>query len=215
MTGQPHPPDGTRLQLIRAGAHLFGRQGYAAASTRAIAALAGTNIASIAYHFGGKEGLREACAAEFARRVRAVLPGDGPAPALDPDAAADELRAILGKVAAYLLSGNENGDLVAFMLREMADASPALAVVYDGLAEPMHRRLCALWAAAAGHEAESPATRLKVFSLIGQVIYFRIGAPIVARRMGWPSVGPAEAGAIIDVLMANLDAVLDAARKGV
>lgn len=214
MTDHPPVPDGTRLHLITAGAHLFGTRGYAAASTRAIAALAGTNIASIAYHFGGKEGLREACAAEFARRVRAELPADGPVPAGDPDAAADELRAILGKVASYLLSGTENGDLVAFMLREMADASPALAVVYDGLAEPMHRRLCALWAAATGQEAESPAVRLKLFSLVGQVIYFRIAAPIVARRMGWPSAGPAEAAAIVDVLMANLDAVLDAARKG-
>ena len=44
----------------------------------------------------------------------------------DPDAAADELRAILGKVASYLLSGTENGDLVAFMLREMADLTGAV-----------------------------------------------------------------------------------------
>ena len=35
----------------------FGEKGFAATSIREIAALAGSNIASISYHFGGKEGL--------------------------------------------------------------------------------------------------------------------------------------------------------------
>ena len=47
----------TRQALIAAGLHLFGHQGYAATSTRELAGRAQTNIASIAYHFGGKSGL--------------------------------------------------------------------------------------------------------------------------------------------------------------
>ena len=38
--------------------------------------------------------------------------------------------------------------------------------------------------------------------------------PVVTRRMGWQAVGPDEAGRIIDVLLSNLDAAIDAARKG-
>jgi hypothetical protein len=49
--------------------------------------------------------------------------------------------------------------------------------------------------------------------MIGQVVYFRIAGPAVMRRMGWESVGPAEAATIISVVKSNLEAVI-AARKG-
>lgn len=214
MTPPHHPPEGTRLQLIEAGLHLFGHQGFAAASTRAIAARAGTNIASIAYHFGGKDGLREACAAEFVRRVQAVLMSVDATPPASPEAAAAQLRLILRTMAGYLLAGPETNDMAAFMLRELAERGPAVATIYERLVEPVHRRLCVLWAGATGADADSPAVRLRLFSLIGQVVYFRIGAPIVTRRMGWRSIGPDEVADIVAVLSANLDAALDAARKG-
>ena len=53
---------GTREALIRAGLDLFGRHGFEASSIREIAQAAGVNSAGIAYHFGGKDGLRQACA---------------------------------------------------------------------------------------------------------------------------------------------------------
>jgi AcrR family transcriptional regulator len=46
-----------RERLLDAAALLFARSGYAAVSIRDIAAEAGVNSASIAYYFGGKEGL--------------------------------------------------------------------------------------------------------------------------------------------------------------
>ncbi|TIX80566.1 MAG: TetR family transcriptional regulator, partial [Mesorhizobium sp.] len=56
------PADMTRAALVRAALKLFGRQGFDGTSTREIAAEAKANIGSIAYHFGGKEGLRAAAA---------------------------------------------------------------------------------------------------------------------------------------------------------
>jgi AcrR family transcriptional regulator len=47
-------------KLLRAAADAFAAQGFDAASIRAIADRAGVNIALIAYHFGGKDGLYEA-----------------------------------------------------------------------------------------------------------------------------------------------------------
>ena len=55
--------------------------------------------------------------------------------------------------------------------------------------------------------------RLAVFAMIGQVVYFRIARPLVLRRMGWRSVGPAEAGRIADTLAANLHAALERHRQ--
>jgi AcrR family transcriptional regulator len=56
----------TRQQLLDAAEELFGEQGYAATSLRQLTRTAGTNLAAVNYHFGGKEGL---CKAVLARRI--------------------------------------------------------------------------------------------------------------------------------------------------
>jgi len=208
----PSAPEGTRLALIEAGLRLFGSQGFAATSTRELAAAAATNIGSIAYHFGGKEGLRLACAAEFARRIGTVAAVPVPN-GLTPEAARALMRAILGRIVGFFVAGAQAEHLVAFMLRELAENGPGVDVLYDRLVEPNHRRFCALWAAATGAEAESEAVRLAVFSMLGQVVYFRIGRSVVARRMGWAEIGPAEAERITDTLLVNFDALLGAHRE--
>ena len=52
-----------------------------------------------------------------------------------------------------------------------------------------------------------------MFTLIGQVVYFRIGREAVRRRMGWKEIGPAEAAKVAAVAKDNLAAIL-AGRKG-
>ncbi len=209
------PPEGTRLALLEAGLHLFGQHGFAATSTREIAARAQTNIASIAYHFGGKDGLRLACAQEFARRVGAVLATVPTIPPSDAAMAHTQLRAILGGVTAFLIGRPEAEILVAFMLRELAENGPGLDHIYSSTFEPTHRRVCVLWGVATGQNPESEAVRLRVFTLIGQIVYFRIGAPLVTRRMQWTSHGPAEVAATTSILLANLDALLGATGKDI
>lgn len=206
-------PQGTQADLIDAALRLFGQKGFAGTSTREIATAARTNVASIAYHFGGKDGLRRACGAEVARRVGAVLAGPAAPPAVSPEAAAERMETILRAMAAFVLTSGEADPILPFMLRELAETGPVLDAVYETMMEPAHRRFCALWAAATGQEAESQRTRLVVFSLIGQLLYFRIGRPIVARRMGWETLGPAEAETIADLLAANLRSLLERERR--
>lgn len=212
MTDLPKAPEGTAADLIVAGLDLFGRKGFAATSIREIAAAAGANVAAIAYHFGGKEGLRRACAAEVARRMRAAfaaVPADPPG---SPGEAVARLEAILRAMARFVLTAPEAEPILPFMLREVAEDGPVLDTVYGALMEPAHRRLSALWAVATGQDAESPRTRLMVFSLIGQLLYFRIGRPVVTRRMGWAALGQAEAAAIAGVLAGNLRCLIERER---
>ncbi|GAB3673574.1 TetR/AcrR family transcriptional regulator [Actinocorallia lasiicapitis] len=49
--------DDGRQRIIAAATHLFADRGYAGASTRLIAEAAGLNIATVAYHAGGKREL--------------------------------------------------------------------------------------------------------------------------------------------------------------
>jgi len=174
-----------------------------------------TNIASISYHFGGKEGLRTACAAHVVATIRQVA-GFGDGPQIPVDLPADAARLLLlqfvDRMVRFLLNAPEAGLIAGFIVREMAHPSRALDIIYEGLIDAAHRRICALWSAATGRPAESVEVRLAVFAAIGQVIYFHLGRPIVQRRMGWRGYGPAETDAIAATIAANLTARLDADR---
>ena len=211
------PADQTRAALVRAALKLFGRQGFEGTSTREIAALAKANIGSIAYHFGGKEGLRAACANYIVETIGSVA-----APAMaettaemhgGPQAAQAQLETVLEAMVGFIVARPEAGEFVQFVLRELSQPSEALDIIYDGVFEPVHQRLCNIWAEASGEDAESERTRITIFTLIGQVVYFRIARAAVMRRLEWEHVGPAEAATIISVVKGNIDAIL-AARKG-
>lgn len=209
--------DQTRLALVRAALVLFGRNGYDATTTREIAAAAKANIGSIAYHFGGKDGLHAACAQHIVETIRGIageaLEVPETAPDISPDQAVMILEGALMRMVAVIVARPEGGEIVQFILRELNRPTPALNAIYLGVFEPLHKRLCVIWAAATGEAPDAERTRLTVFTLVGQVVYFRIGREAVSRGMGWKTIGPAEADAITAIARSNLRAIVDARRK--
>ena len=211
VTTAPAGAEATRQALIMAGLTLFGRRGFEGTSTREIASAAKANIGSIAYHFGGKDGLRAACARYIVDTIRAVAGpavGLGEAEVLDADAAEQRLVQGVERMVAFMVAHPEPAVFVQFVLRELATAGPGVDILYDGVFEPMHKRLCQLWGQATGQPAESERTRIAVFAMIGQVVYFRIRREPVLRRMGWNDIGPAEAARLAAVFTENLKAAL-------
>jgi AcrR family transcriptional regulator len=208
------PADMTRAALVRAALKLFGRQGYDGTSTREIAAEAKANIGSIAYHFGGKEGLRTAAAdyiVDTIQTIAAQAVGTAQAtPPTGPEAARAQLFTALERMVVFIVARPEAGEIVQFVLRELSHPTAALDRIYNGVFEPTHRRLCLIWEQATGEPAESERTKLTVFTLIGQVIYFRIGREAVMRRMGWREIGDVEAAKVVAVTSDNLSAILAA-----
>nr|WP_295462697.1 CerR family C-terminal domain-containing protein [Mesorhizobium sp.] len=207
----------TRLALIRASLVLFGRQGFDATTTREIAAAAKANVGSIAYHFGGKEGLHAACAQHIVDTIRGIA-GEAvevpeAAPDITPEQATMILEGALSRMVSFIVARPEGGEIVQFILRELNRPTAALNTIYFGVFEPVHKRLCAIWSAATGDEPDSERTRLTVFTLVGQIVYFRIGREAVSRRMGWKTIGPAETEAITSVARSNLRAILESRRK--
>src|SRR5690606_22936923 len=205
--------EATRAALVLSALKLFGQHGYDGTSTRQIAADADANIGSIAYHFGGKEGLRIAAADHIVEVIQTIASqslGSLEAQAATPEVARGQLFGLLDRMVTFIVASPEAGEIVQFILREMASPSPALDRIYDGVFEPTHRRLCLLWQQATGEPAESDATKLTLFTLIGQVVYFRIGREAVLRRMGWSGIGAAEAVQVAAVAAKNLGVILDA-----
>ncbi len=206
----------TRENLILAAIDLFGRNGFDGTSTRAIAARAGANIAGIAYHFGSKAGLRLACAdyiAELAgQRLVPLLP-DAEISALTPEQAEARLGAVLDLLVGFIVADPRGERFARFMIREQMDLSPAFERVFTAFIAPMHRRACRLWAAATGQDADSEMTALRVFSFVGQIVYFRVGRQVVLRRLGWETIGMEEAVRIAAVARRNLVAAIAAERR--
>ncbi|MBN9491666.1 MAG: TetR family transcriptional regulator [Rhizobiales bacterium 63-22] len=206
----------TRAALIHAALQLFGSKGFEATSTREIASRARANIGSIAYHFGNKEGLRLAAADYIVATIQDVA---GQAlghyavidiPAETKESARQQLGLVLERMARFVVAQPAAGEIVQFLLRELAQPTAALDRIYSGVFEPTHKRLCAIWEVATGEPAESERTRLTVFTLIGQLVYFRIGREAVKRRMDWTLMGEAEAAAVAAIARQNLMAIFAA-----
>jgi AcrR family transcriptional regulator len=209
--------EATRVALIRAALDLFGAQGYEGASTRALASAAGANIASIAYHFGGKPGLRLACADYVVQSIRGALgaplaaaAGSPPTPA----AAHVLLTRAVEAIIAFIVVRPEAQSIARFVVREMFEPTEAFERIYAEAFAPIHERFCGVWAAATGASAEAPETKLATLAMLGQILYFRIGRRVALRRLGWSEIGPREGDAIRRTLLSHLDSAIAAARKG-
>ena len=214
--GRDSGGDATRKALIMAALELFGERGFEGASTRQIANAASANIGSIAYHFGGKEGLRKACAQFVVDTIRSIA---GPAvgladePAAGPARAEERLVRTLETVARFLVAGQVAPQVVQFVLREISHPGPVIDIVYAGAFEPLHKRLCQLWEQATGEAAESEGTRITVFTMIGQIVYLRIGREEVIRRMGWDKVDAAEAAKLAEIVADNVRVIIASRRR--
>jgi TetR/AcrR family transcriptional regulator, regulator of cefoperazone and chloramphenicol sensitivity len=221
VAGMRFSPERTRDSLIDAALDLFGTRGYDAASTREIARHANANIASISYHFGGKEGLRRACARHVADFISMVTSkgfteyGTSPNTPPDQEKAKRKLINFVDATVRTLLLEARAERIVRFMLREIVNPSEAFTIVYTMIIEPTHKRLCNLWAQATGEDSNSETVRLAVFAIMGQAIYFRIGRIIVERRMGWTHYGENEVDAVAREITANLESALERHRNAV
>ncbi|MGN6552010.1 MAG: CerR family C-terminal domain-containing protein [Pararhizobium sp.] len=210
--------EGTRPALIRAALRFFGEKGFAATSTRALAAAAGTNVASLASHVGGKEGLRAACGefiVETMGGMAASVLGTASARVeeLTPAEAEALLSALVERMVHFVVAEAAAGAIVAFILRELSQPTAAFERIFEGVFAPVHERLCALWARATGESAGAEQVRIVLFTLIGQILYFRIAAEPVRRRMGWSAFGDAEAAAVSAAVCANLRAMVAQHRR--
>ena len=207
------PAEGTALALVEAATELFGKKGYAATSTREVAALAGTNVASIAYHFGGKEGLRQACGIEFVRKLDRTLASVDQPDNPTPDSAEAAIHATIRAIAPLMIGSTQGQAMVSFVLRELFETGPTAELIYARFVEPAHLRFCRLWAIATQQDPNDATLKLRVFSVIGQILYFRVASPFVMSRMGWTALDGAEVNEITEVLIENIAALIATERR--
>jgi len=220
-TSNPGPRgDRTREALLAAAIDTFGRDGFAAASTRRIAEAAGVNQALIGYHYGGKPGLYRAALQHIADTVRQRL---GPLveqieAAIDTDRAEHgesvppfaHLAALQQLTDAFVavLTSDESAPWARLILREQQDPSESFDVLYSGIMSWLIGITSRLIGGIRDADPAASETRLTAMTLLGQALVFRTARAAALRQMGWVTIGPQEMSVIQAELRRNIAAML-------
>lgn len=210
-----------RERLLRAAIDVFGRSGFAGASTRTIANAAGVNLQSITYYFGGKHGLYLAAADHIAELIGAQI---GPAARrvqarfarrggrVTVAEARAMLAEMLGAVAGILFD-EEWTPMARFIVREQMDPSEAFDRLYARVMEPQLEVARRIVGIITGDDPRTTRVRLRTLSLVGSIIFFRIAHGAALRQLGWTRVGPRELGAIEELIRETAASVAGGDRK--
>jgi AcrR family transcriptional regulator len=113
----------TRERILDVATPLFSEHGFAGTSTRMVADAARINVATLAYHFGDKEGLYSEVVQRLHRDLAATIPITMPA-----GTPAESLRAILNTAWQF---AKQRRTLVRLLLRHVLDQGAHPKVVAE------------------------------------------------------------------------------------
>jgi TetR/AcrR family transcriptional regulator, regulator of cefoperazone and chloramphenicol sensitivity len=203
-TARPDRGDPTRQKLLTAAIDVFGRLGFDGTSTRALADAAGANLQAIPYYFGDKQGLYIAAAEEIAtlvkahvsdlrERIRARLDA---AEAQATPVSVAEARALLTEILqtlAALFLSRQSETWARFVLREQMEPTEAFDRLYGNVMKPMMEVSRRLLSIILDEPADTEHVRLRMLSLVGSILVFRLANAAAMAQLGWTSLGPREA----------------------
>jgi AcrR family transcriptional regulator len=197
-------------RLLDIAIDAFGRRGLDGASTREIAAAAGTAMSSITYHYGGKEGLYLAAAEYIAQQMGETMSSAFSVQVADGDAVAarDAIHGVLGALLDKMLDAQVEGWSL-FIVREQVRPTAAFSKLFDGPMGQMLRRLVHYVCTSTGiHDGET--ARITTMTLFGQVLVVRSSRASVLRLLETDEIDAAQADRIRARIRANTNAILDA-----
>ncbi len=207
-------PRSPREQLLEAGLDVFGEHGYNAATTRMIAKRAGMNIAAIPYYFNGKRGLYHAVVELVTETIvhRLQAPLDDIEKALTqtrpgPQEARELFERLLMGLIDLMVGSKEAQRFMRIILREQLYPSPAYDLLFSRFMEPMLTPLSQL-VGLATNSTSSRESVLRAFSLLGQVLVFRIGRETMVRSLGLDGYSPEETQEIRNIVLEQTRAAL-------
>ncbi|CAB3745870.1 TetR family transcriptional regulator [Burkholderia puraquae] len=200
--------DETRQRIIEAAIELFGERGFAGASTREIAAMAGVNAPALQYYFENKEGVYRACVETIAEHGWEVFaPSVGHAWAmLDADADVDVLiDAFVGLLRALsdrMFTAPKTMNQRMFFVREQGGQEPASAseILMKRMRKPLNDVSAELIGRISGRPANDPVTRLRALSLFGQLTVFHIAQRSALQLLEWDAFEDERAALLIDTI---------------
>ncbi|MBI5439482.1 MAG: CerR family C-terminal domain-containing protein [Nitrosomonadales bacterium] len=170
----------TRSRLLNAAREAFSQQGFQGTTVREICRRAETNVASVNYHFGSKDGLL-AEALNFgqlkALQIANVKAGKNPEM---------RLHLFIRDFMLMLLDEKTPSSQCRIMARELADPTPALDKIVREAIAPLHKFLGELVREildnnAGGEKTSEAELRRCVYSILGQCLFYHHSHPVLQR----------------------------------
>ncbi|MEO9600401.1 CerR family C-terminal domain-containing protein [Parasphingorhabdus sp.] len=182
--------DQTRSTILDAALAGFGAHGFAGATTRGIAAEAGVTLPSIAYHFGGKQGLYIACAEDIVARYErsaTTLASTGKISfntSGDPERCRTDLKRMLHMVLRIFAETESAQSRADFVAREMRERGPAFAILYERLWQPGVEMTARMLAGAKDKRETMESDRTEALMLISSLLAFNTGRDVSLQILG-------------------------------
>ncbi len=205
----------SKNRLIEAGVELFSKYSFEGTSTRMLAEKAGVNLASISYHFGGKEGLYIATVQRIVRQIQAkIAPGFE---LVNAELGKNDLSKrdcfklicqMLETVMRTMLSSPEARFWQGIILSEQREPTGAFDLMYEQLFSPLKKTLSHLVGLILETSPTSQKVILMVATIISQVIIFRVARETLVRALNWKGYTGKEIGAILKVVLENVRSML-------
>lgn len=196
--------------LLDVALRQFGEHGFDGASTRAIAAEAGTVMSSITYRYGSKEGLYLACAdyigAQLVDHIEPALDRIASQDALDADAAIEAVTGLVGTVGRMMLIP-EAETWAQFIIREQQRPGPAFERLYAGAMQRVAEAVVRL-VGIARPSLDDAAVRAVAVTLYGQALVLRAAHAAVLRTMCTERLSETQQELLIRTIRANVRAIL-------
>jgi AcrR family transcriptional regulator len=185
-----HTSKGTERRLLEAAGEIFAEFGYRAATVRQICDKAGANIAAVNYHFGDKEGLyiavlRSVPIAHAEKYPSSLGLGSGATPE-------QKLRAFIQSLLGRVFDEGRPGWHTKIMAREMIEPTPALDMLVEEVARPIHQELASIIRELLHLGATDETVRLCTLSILSQCVYYHHARSVIRRLYPEQSYGAQE-----------------------
>jgi AcrR family transcriptional regulator len=196
----------TREQLLNAGIEVFAKFGPEGITTRHLAKVAGVNIAAIQYYFGGKENYYLAVVRYLVEKLgRPILSmvsevsDQFDRSNRQPEEVERFLIQLLRNLVKTILLNPEARFLASISSREHLNPTPAYEIIYEVISQ-IHNVLSKLIGYFLGIPPDSSEVLILAHALLGQIIFFRIGASTLCRRLQWDTIDEKRADLIATIV---------------
>ena len=176
------PKKSTKEKILDAAEAVFAKNGYAGATVREICDLAGANVASVNYYFGGKEGLyTELCQTLF-RAIFYQFPvtRDFPENTSPEERLAFFVEGMLNRLLEQM-AGEDVPKKSQLLARELAAPTKVMDSLVEEFVRPTSKILMEITRQILGPQVEEREVSKCLMSLVGQCFYYGLARPIFNR----------------------------------
>ncbi len=173
--------DDTRIRMFRVAGPIFADKGFEGTTVREICAAADVNVASVNYHFGGKETLYlQTVELAHQERLQRVPPAAWPSDALP----ADKLLIFVTTILNRILGEGNIGWETRLLMREMLQPTEACRPLMEEYVRPQWDQLMGILDELLPTVTTHHVRHQIAFSIVGQCLHYRLANEFVSLLIG-------------------------------